>query len=63
MGFIISYGIMNFMVMSFGLTNTLATYMTLMNSVFQKYLKRFVPMFMNDILVHSKSKITHLVSK
>ncbi len=63
MGFKISYGHYEFMVMPFGLTNTLATYMTLMNFVFQKYLKRFVLMFMNDILVYSKSKIIHLVSK
>jgi hypothetical protein len=47
--------------MPFGLTNALATFMTLMNSLFQKYLGRFVLVFMNDILVYSKSKIEHLV--
>ncbi len=61
MGFRTSYGHYEFMVMPFGLINALATYMTLMNSVFQKYLKRFVLVFMNDILIYSKSKITHLV--
>jgi hypothetical protein len=35
--------------------------MTLMNSLFQKYLGRFVLVFMNDIFVYSKSKIGHLV--
>jgi hypothetical protein len=47
--------------MPFRLTNALATFMTLMNSLFQKYMGRFVLMFMNDILVYSKSKIKHLV--
>ncbi len=47
--------------MTFGLTNALATFMTLMNSLFQKYLGRFVLVFMNDIFVYSKSKIGHLV--
>jgi hypothetical protein len=47
--------------MPFGLTNALAIFMTLMNSLFQKHLGRFVLVFMNDILVYSKSKIEHLV--
>jgi len=47
--------------MTFGLTTALATFMTLMNSLFQKYLGRFVLVFMNDIFVYSKSKIGHLV--
>jgi len=61
MGFRTSYGHYEFMVMPFELINALATYMTFMNSVFQKYLKRFVLVFMNDILIYSKSKIRHLV--
>jgi hypothetical protein len=60
--FKIGFGHYKFMVMPFGLTNTLATHMTLMNFALKKYL-RFVLVFMNDILVYSKSKITHLVSK
>ncbi len=47
--------------MTFGLTNALATFMTLMNSLFLKYLGRFVLVFMNDIFVYSKSKIGYLV--
>jgi hypothetical protein len=60
MGFITSYGHYEFMVMSFRLTNTLATFMTLMNSLFQKYLRRFVLVFMDDIFVYSKSRIKQL---
>jgi hypothetical protein len=48
------------MVMPFGLTNAPTIFMTLMNSLFQKYLGRFVLMFMDDILVHSKSRTKHL---
>jgi hypothetical protein len=60
MGFITSYGHYEFMVMPFGLTNVLATFMTLMNSLFQKHLRRFVLMFIDDIFVYSKSRIEHL---
>jgi hypothetical protein len=45
--------------MSFGLTNTLAHFMYLMNSVFMEKLDKFVVVFINDILVFSKSKKEH----
>jgi hypothetical protein len=60
MSFITSYGHYEFMVMPFGLINALATFMTLMNSLFQKHLRRFVLMFIHDIFVYSKSIIEHL---
>jgi hypothetical protein len=51
--FITKYGLYEFMVMSFGLTNALAYFMFLMNSVFMDYLDKFVVVFIDDSLVYS----------
>jgi hypothetical protein len=53
------YGLYEFLVMSFGLTNALAYFMYLMNSVFMPELDKFMVVFINDILVYSKSKDEH----
>jgi hypothetical protein len=45
--------------MSFGLTNAQAYIMYLMNKVFMKYLDKFVVVFINDILVYSRSEKEH----
>jgi hypothetical protein len=47
------------MVMSFGLINALAFFMHLMNKVFMDYLDTFVVIFIDDILVYSKSEVEH----
>ena len=51
--------IMNFFVMSFGLTNTPTAFMDLTNRVFRPFLDRFVIVFIDDILVYSRSKEEH----
>ncbi|GJS07271.1 putative reverse transcriptase domain-containing protein [Tanacetum coccineum] len=53
------YGNYEFQVMSFGLTNALAVFMDLMNRVCKPYLDRFVIVFIDDILIYSKSKKEH----
>jgi hypothetical protein len=57
--FITKYGQYEFTVMSFGLTNVLAYFMYLMNSVFMDYLDKFVVVFIDDILVYSQNEQDH----
>jgi len=53
------YGLYEYTVMSFGLTNALAYFIFLMNKVFMEYLDKFVVVFIDDILVYSKDEEEH----
>jgi hypothetical protein len=53
------YGLYEYLVISFGLTNALAHFMYLMNSVFMEELDKFIVVFIDGILVYSKSMEEH----
>jgi hypothetical protein len=57
--FVLRYGLYVYMVVLFGLNNAPAYFMYLMNKVFMDYLDKFVVVFIDDILVYSRSEKEH----
>ena len=57
--FVTRYGQYEFTVMPFGLTNAPTNFMNVMNKIFIEKLDKFVVVFIDDILIYSKSATNH----
>jgi hypothetical protein len=57
--FVTRYGSYEYTVIPFGLTNALSYFMNMMNKVFMEFLDKFVVVFIDDILIYSKSNEEH----
>jgi Reverse transcriptase (RNA-dependent DNA polymerase) len=53
------YGLYEFAVLPFGLTSAPATFMRLMNDIFHDLLNNYIIVFINDILIYSKTIESH----
>ena len=53
------WGLSEFLVMPFGVTNALAQFMTMMNALLDEYLDKFVLVFLDDVLIYSANPQDH----
>jgi Reverse transcriptase (RNA-dependent DNA polymerase) len=53
------YGSFEFLVMPFGLTNAPSTFQAVMNNVFREYLDDFIMVYIDDILIFSRTEEDH----